>query len=306
MRTLKLFKNINIKKNQGIALIQVLIISIILTMLGIYINQTVRSQIGVVTLMKNNFNLNLQLENAEAELLHALLTNKPYKLIDSDNSLVKKWNFYGEPFLLNENTTVKIQDLSGLFSLNIIDDTLVRNFFEQQGFSAHEIRTFLDSLADWKDKDDLKHLNGAESDYYRYIKKSSPRNAYLQTITEVENIKQGSLLTSVQWQRYFTTEVVAGFNPLNAPNVILKSFLNDDIAYEEIIQQRRAGTLTAFSFYQATAIEQDEYISFATGRQLKITLLVKGQKSKLSKKFIVDLRPSSLSRPITINQLTWN
>ena len=42
----------SIRNTQGIALIQVLIISIILTMLGIYINQTVRSQIGIVSLMK--------------------------------------------------------------------------------------------------------------------------------------------------------------------------------------------------------------------------------------------------------------
>lgn len=306
MKKVNVFKSSNIKNAQGIALIQVLIISIILTMLGIYINQTVRSQIGIVSLMKNSFELNLQLENAEADLLHALLIHKRYRKIDSDNTLLQQWNFYGKPFSLNGNTTVKIQDLSGLLSLNIINNTLARNLFEQQGFSGHEVRTFLDSLADWKDKDDLKRLNGAESDYYRYIKQPEPRNGYLQVLSEVEAVQQGKLLTTAQWQRYFTSEIALNFNPLNAPDFILKAFLNNDVAYEDIIQQRAAGTLTGFKFYQATSVEQGEFISFATGGLLKVTLLVKGQNNKHSKEFIVDLRPSSLSRPIVISQLTWN
>jgi len=230
MKKIQSIKSSCFKNSQGIALIQVLIISIILTMLGIYINQTVRSQIGIVNLMKSSFALNLQLENAEAELLHTLLTQKRYRKIDSDNAIVQKWNFYGAPFLLNENTTVTIQDLSGLLSLNILNKALARNFFEQMGHSGHEVRAFLDSLEDWKDKDDLKRLNGAESDYYRYIKQPEPRNAYLQTLSEVENIQQGRLLTREQWQRYFTTEIVLSFNPFNAPNFILKVFLNNDTA----------------------------------------------------------------------------
>ena len=72
MEIIKRIKNSSIKSSRGIALIQVLIISIILTMLGIYINQTVRSQITVVSLMKGSFELKLALENAEAELLHVL------------------------------------------------------------------------------------------------------------------------------------------------------------------------------------------------------------------------------------------
>jgi len=306
MKKIQSIKSSCFKNSQGIALIQVLIISIILTMLGIYINQTVRSQIGIVNLMKSSFALNLQLENAEAELLHTLLTQKRYRKIDSDNAIVQKWNFYGAPFLLNENTTVTIQDLSGLLSLNILNKALARNFFEQMGHSGHEVRAFLDSLEDWKDKDDLKRLNGAESDYYRYIKQPEPRNAYLQTLSEVENIQQGRLLTREQWQRYFTTEIVLSFNPFNAPNFILKVFLNNDTAYEEVLQKRSAGSLTELGFYQMTSIEQDEFISFATGRLLKVTLLVKGQNNKLSKQFIVDLRPRSSTRPIVISQLTWN
>lgn len=314
-----------LKKNiKGIALIQVLIISIILTMLGIYINQTVRSQVGVVFVMKDAFDLRLELENAEARILHGLLTNKLYPKKESDFSvngangsdieLTKQWNFYSKPFILpnygndNNPTSVKItlQDLSGLIGLNIISNTLATHFFEDLGYTGHEVRTFLDSLADWKDKDDLKRLNGAESDYYSKLNQLGPRNSYLQSIDEVLHIKSGNLLTQDQWHRYFTTQIIPDFNPFNAPEPILKAFLKNDSAFESVIELRNEGNLTAFTFFQATAIEQDEYISFATSRYLKVTIEVSRQNNKLSKQFIVNLRPRMSDRPVTISQITWN
>jgi len=295
-----------IKNHQGIALIQVLIISIILTMLGIYINQTVRSQINVVGQMKSAFELSLQLENSEAELLHYLLTNKHYTKPNSEVPLVQRWNFYGKPFSLSENTTVIIQDQSGLLGLNIINSTLATNVIAELGFSGHEVRTFIDSLADWKDKDDLKRLNGAESDYYRQSQLIGPRNAYLQTLEEVINIKQANMLTIEQWKTYFTEEIISNFNPLNAPEKILKAFINNERGYEEVIKLRAEKVLTGYSFYQATGIDSDEYISFSTGQILKVTIMVQEQSNKLSKSFIVDLRPNSFSRPVIISKLMWN
>ena len=114
------------------------------------------------------------------------------------------------------------------------------------------------------------------------------------------------MLSKKQWQNYFTDIIYSRFNPLNAPDLLLKIFLNNDAAYEEVLRQRNVGRLTGHNFYQLTSIDQDESITFGTGRLLKLTLLVKGQKNKLSKEFIVELRPRSLSRPIIISQLTWN
>jgi len=295
-----------INKNKGIALIQVLIISIILTMLGIYINQTVRSQINVVNLMKSSFELNLKLEDAEALLLHALLTNKNYKKVESEIPLVQRWNFYGQPYQFSEDVIVKVQDISSLISLNHMNNKLATELFDLLGYSGHEVRTFLDSLADWKDKDDLKRLNGAERDYYRYLGIVGPRNGYLQSYDEVLNIQQSNILTMAQWQEHFSLALVTSFNPLNAPDLILKAFINNDDAYKEVIKKRQLGSLNELNFYQATGIEGDEFISFSTGRLLAVTIVVQTQNNKLSKHFIVDLRPRSLTRPVTISEITWN
>lgn len=295
-----------VTNQRGIALIQVLIISIILTMLGIYISHTVRSQVAAASLMQDAFHVNLLGENIESELLFTLLTNKRYAGRTSDSILVQNWNFYGQPFSYGESTQITIQDMSSLISLNYMNKRLATRLFEQLGFQGHEVRTFLDSLSDWKDKDDLKRLNGAEDDYYHSINIEGPRNGFLQSMDEVISIKQGDLLTPAQWNKYFSLSLVSKFNPLNAPQEILKAFLNNDEAFDTVLELRKQGQLSSLRFYQATGIEEDDGITFRTGRILKIKIVTKKQNIQFSKSFIVDLRPNAASRAVTFSNVTWN
>ena len=65
-------------KQRGIALIQVLIITFVLSLLGLYINQTVQEQIKITTSIQNKFLMRLELEKTEADLLQALLSTNKY------------------------------------------------------------------------------------------------------------------------------------------------------------------------------------------------------------------------------------
>lgn len=293
-------------KQHGIALVQVLIISIILAMLGIYISQTVRSQVAVASLMQKSHQVTLAGESVEAELLHMLLTNKHYPNKNSETPLVNKWNFYGKAFAYDVDTQIIIQDMSSLISLNYMNKRLAIRLFEQLGYQGNEVRVFLDALSDWKDKDNLKRLNGAEESYYRSVNIKGPRNAYLQNMDEVPSIKQSNILTKQQWQTFFTLALVSQFNPMNAPEEILKAFINNEQAFAEVIEQRKQGVLSPLSFYQATGIESNDGITFSTGRILKIKIMTKKQNTQFYKSFIVDLRPNAPSRAVTISNVTWN
>ena len=55
-------------KQRGIALIQVLIITFVLSLLGLYINQTVQEQIKITTSIQNKFLMRLELEKTETVL----------------------------------------------------------------------------------------------------------------------------------------------------------------------------------------------------------------------------------------------
>ena len=67
------------KSQQGIALVQVLIISIVLISLGLFISQTVKSQVSSAQNMSNAFQLRLKINNAEASLLQTLLSYQRYQ-----------------------------------------------------------------------------------------------------------------------------------------------------------------------------------------------------------------------------------
>ncbi|WP_042150677.1 MULTISPECIES: general secretion pathway protein GspK [unclassified Pseudoalteromonas] len=292
--------------HKGIALVQVLIISVVLTLLSLFIAQTVQFQTAIAHTMNDAFKLRLQIEDAEARLLQTILTEHLYVSKTSRNEIVRKWNFYGKEFSITENVKISIQDLNGLISLNSIDKTITKSLLSDLGLSIEETNIFIDSLEDWKDEDDLKHLNGAESAYYRSIQQKGPRNGYLQSLSEVEYIKGADTLTFTQWQKYFSVEFVNGFNPLNSPETILKSIVKDDSKVKEVIELREEGKLTELRFVQITGMDSDEFISFSSGNQLFVTIEANNETQRIVKSFIVERRPRSIMYPIVLTGVKWN
>lgn len=294
------------RSQRGIALIQVLIIAIILTMLGIFINQSVREQVRITSTIQNSQQANVFIETIEAELLHALLTNKRYRDIDSDNVYAKNWNFYNQKFSPQDNVQIELQDLNGLLSLNYMNQSAASRLFEELGHEGDKVRTFFDSLKDWKDKDDLKRLNGAESDYYEKLDKQVPRNGYLQSMAELLSIRSSEFLPKEEWQKYFSLGLVSRFNPLNAPDLLLKAFLNDERTWQQVIELRSQNQLNMLAFYRLTGVDASEAITFTTGRLIKVNIMVNLENNKLSKSFQVELRPNASKRPVIISDVKWN
>lgn len=292
---------------RGIALIQVLIITFVLSLLGLYINQTVREQVKITTSIQNKFLMRLELEKTEADLLQALLSNNKYLNKSAVNSIASKWNFYGKEFQLNDNAYVTLTDLSSLMGLNISDATLLKNVLLQIGIDEVSAREFVDSLADWKDKNDLSRLNGAESAYYKQHKKSyAARNGFLQDPSEVALIRGGEQITPKLFNQYFTTEIVAGFNPLNAPQKILNAFINDENSIQKVLQLREQGALKSYEFYKLTGVEADEYITFATGSKIRVQLRVTHNDAQLTKTYTLDATPQSYIKPMVFSHISWN
>ncbi len=294
------------KEIKGIALIQVLIITMVLTILGIFISQSIRSQVNLSFSMQTAVKLELMVESAQAQLLHALLANERYPNSQSENLIVKNWNFYNQAFPLNDDVQVKLQDANGLLGLNMMSHELARKAFAELGLEGHPVRTFLDSLRDWIDEDSLKYLNGAERDYYRQANLKGPRNGYLQSLDEVQSIKMGNILPFATWQMYFTEQLTSGFNPLNAPPLLLKALVGDQAIVDKVLLLRKEKQLNLLRFYQVTGIDSDEYINFATGRRIRVELLAKIGNQQMRKKFVVELRSYDPQRTVIITDISWN
>lgn len=89
---------------------------------------------------------------------------------------------------------VYIEDESGKININAIDDKsreLMVKYLTWQKFDRVEADTITDSILDWKDKDDLKHLNGAETDYYESLPEPyEAKNAPFDSIEELALVKE--------------------------------------------------------------------------------------------------------------------
>jgi general secretion pathway protein K len=61
---------------------------------------------------------------------------------------------------------VRIIDEGGKIALNRADEMLLRQVFANLGLEAKAQQEVVDAILDWRDRDSLKRLNGAEADYY--------------------------------------------------------------------------------------------------------------------------------------------
>lgn len=295
------------KAQTGIALIQVLIISFILALLGIFINQSIQQQVKVTQQIQNKFAMRLELEEAETQLFSALLAHKKYQDTNSNNQLVKNWNFYGEEFRLSDSIFISLMDMKSLFSLNISSPDLIKNLLVQLNVEENTAQTFVSSLTDWKDENDVSRVNGAEASFYKQQgKRYVPRNGYLQSVNEAALIRGAEQIPKEYFARYFSTEMVTGFNPINAPEAILKAIIKDESTANKVLKRRAAGTLTSYDFYLLTGIEEGEFINFVTGSKIRVQLRVVLNGAQLSKQYILDATPRSYIKPMVFSQVSWN
>ncbi len=94
-------------------------------------------------------------------------------------------------YALPDNITVRIYDLSSKLNISRLSQQQMQQLFEHiLGENHKKIPELADAWLDWIDKDELKHLNGAEKAYYKQQNLGyEPRNGPLVTVEELRLIK---------------------------------------------------------------------------------------------------------------------
>ena len=90
------------------------------------------------------------------------------------------------------NSELRLQDGAGKLGLWPPNTYMLKKLLLANGIKSMEAAVAADSLLDWIDEDDFKHLNGAETYYYRSEKSLAygPRNdKFIQTLAELELIR---------------------------------------------------------------------------------------------------------------------
>lgn len=139
-----------------------------------------------------------------------------------------------------------IQDENGKINVNTAPRELLVKVLAVSGLQIGELRdTIADSILDWIDKDENKHLNGAESEYYKsLVPPYFAKNADLYSVDELikvrgmtEELLYGTPPDKVisddspryiGLDKFFTVLNVSTVNPNTAPLHILQLYYPDD------------------------------------------------------------------------------
>ncbi|MCV2883291.1 general secretion pathway protein GspK [Aestuariibacter sp. AA17] len=291
-----------VRLNNGIALIQVLLIVAVLSIFGMYVTAKVKSDVSVALLSQDNAKGFLTLKSVESELLFALLTQEKRVVHEHTNVYVRNWNFFGQPFYIDENIAIRIQDHAGLLHVKELASSHFQPLLRALGYSNERGIVIEQSLLDWQDTDTLARLQGAEAQDYVV----GPRNGniYLrEELALVQGIDNSvyDLLANV-----VTVYPKKHFNPTTAPQFVLASYVGDNIA-REVVSARANGGLDKVSFESLTGMQETIDTVFAPSTTMTIRIDVNVDKVNVSKEMIVDVNPYATGRhsPLNYFEVKW-
>ena len=150
------------------------------------------------------------------------------------------------------NVIFSCQDASGLIGLNSDHTVLIESLLEKSGVPIAEQQVMLDRLLDYRDKDQLHRLNGAEVDEYLKAQLAPPADSDLLSSWELQSVL-GWKQQHVLWQQGYLPRVTNCFwhgipNINTAPLSVLMATL--DISEQEankIITWRFEHPITSLS-----------------------------------------------------------
>ena len=289
-------------QQKGMALLQVLLITAIITILALYFSITAREQVKLAQLSSDRAEATLAIKTAQSRLFLALLTEFREPQQNSTDNLIKHWNFYGEHFELNNIVTVQIQDQSGLISVNFPDSLLVRQMFQQNNLDPSLAPAIIDSLLDWQDADRLTRLNGAEQDEYV----SGPRNGIITLKSEMAQVKGVSADIWRKFASMFTVYQRGPFNPMASPAPILAGLIGKDRA-NDYVERRKTSPFTATEFSALTGLQESIEQILYPSDVMEISFESRVGQVKIQKNVMVELKPyaGDAESPVDYLEIQW-
>lgn len=270
-------------KQRGIALVQVLLIVAVISILALYFTQSARQQVKSATMMVDKAQALVELNNAQANIVFSLLTEKltPLSSPPADNPIVTSWNFYGEPFKTTNNVEVQLQDLRGLLNIHYPDKTRLKRLLTYSGLNDYDAQLAMLQIIAWQ------NLEG-RSDYINHDVVA--RYAAIHDIEELGHL--GLSAAQLKLLAENTTQYKKGaFNPMNSPNTLLYALLSNEVA-EYVIMQRKANRLTVKDFVQATGITESDDIILYPSNLFRISLTSRVGQAVVTKTTYFHLQPT--------------
>ena len=290
------------KVQRGVALIQVLLISSLISILAISFSFTARNQVKMARAFEQRTSATQLLKSVQNKVIYTLLTQNIFDKSINVFPESERWNFYGQPFVLEQSKDVKIiaqiQDNSGLLSQQLIHTPMWNKVFKGLGLSEEQIKQKQGEISDWQDQDTNSWIIGSK-ELSTLNNGQLYRNQPIQLSQEIAWFfsQEPKIINLIQ---AISTHLLSiRFNPMNAPAPLLRLLLEQDVA-DEIIRLRSNNTLTAQEMITMLGNSFDsDYMYLYRGSNLKITIYVELNTVQLQETIEIKLQPDK-TLPIII------
>lgn len=272
--------------NKGIALVQVLLLSAIMSVFALYLTKSSREQVTIASWANDRAMAEVKLNSVYSDLLFTLFTYERAKLpvIEGGNELTEKWNFHNQPFSIDDGVEIKIQDLAGKIGIHFLDVNRLKRLLISLGIDDSRSSQIIDRLLDWQDADNISLPLGRESSYQFEV-----RNGYIPDITDLYLITE---LTEFERKLLIENTTIyfnGSFNPLTASKELLMSE-TDQNAAEQIVSLRNSKDISPSEYRAITGKPVDSDIHLYPSATLQITLEVKVGQAQISKEYVINLK----------------
>jgi general secretion pathway protein K len=250
--SLRLLKN----KKGGVALILVIWIIVMLMAIVGEFTYSMRTELNITKNFKEEeeaYQLALAgIEHAKIEILTAegptYLKDGILILNQTDEEPVRKGSLGKGSFIYT------ITDEDGKLNINLASVAQLKHLLRGSGVDVTEVDTIVDSIIDWRDRNELHMLNGAEEEYYRSLPEPySCKDAPFDIIEELllvkgmtEEVFYGSEKEESKYKgimKYLTVMGSGAVNINTTSRVVLEALFGTEMA-DNIIAQREAGPIT--------------------------------------------------------------
>ncbi len=241
-------------RQSGLALIMVLWFVALFTILALSFSQSMRNDTQVTA------NL-IQAQRAK-HLAEAAINRGIYGLVNQESAVADavltgnaiSFDFQGAEI------SYRIEDENGKVDINQAQPELIANLLMSQEVDADTATAIADSVADWRDENDLRRLQGAEeAEYLAANMQRIPANAPFQSIAEVQQVLGMKPALYKRIRPYLTVHSVnEKINPRFAPRGVLQALPGiDETELEAFVSYRESITPEndAPAFPQLTGVE---------------------------------------------------
>ena len=276
------------KRQTGIALVQIILITSIMSVLALYLTTTAREQITISQWYSDKTQAYVKAKSAESLITFALLTEPLTNVIEQPSAesyyVADKWNLYSKTFNLTPFVRIKIQDQGGLLHANYPNPEFVTKFFAAQGLTEGQSRQLLDTLLDWQDIDTIARPTSIESEEYK--------NGPAAFVSEIALINEQYEHLMPMIKDNFTVHRSNNFNPLTASVELLSALSTSSVA-KEVERLRNERLLTPRLFEQVTGIKEDDRMYFFPSKFFSISIISEVNESVVKKDIMLQIEPTA-------------